>query len=65
VLLPLGGLLIVLFVGWYLSRADVHDEISNGGLLKARFLGAFLFIVKFIAPVAIAIVFLNSIGIIK
>ncbi len=63
-LLPLGGLLIVVFVGWYMKRADVLDEVSNKGVLKARFFDALMFILKFIAPVAIAIVLFDSLGII-
>jgi neurotransmitter:Na+ symporter, NSS family len=64
VLLPLGGLLIVVFLGWYLKGDHVLDEVSNAGSLKARFFTAFIFLVRFIAPVAIAVVFLRSIGII-
>ncbi len=63
-LLPLGGLLIVVFVGWYMKRSDVKDEISNSGALKARFFAALMFILKFVAPVAIAIVLFNKLGII-
>jgi neurotransmitter:Na+ symporter, NSS family len=62
-LLPLGGLLIVLFVGWVMKAADVKDELTNGGVLKVRLFSLFRFIIKFIAPVAIAIIFLNSIGV--
>lgn len=62
VLLPLGGLLIVIFVGWYLKGSDVKDELSSGGTLRLKVFGVFMFVIKFIAPVAIALVFLNSIG---
>ncbi len=65
ILLPIGGLFIVLFVGWFMGRNKVRDEISNQGSLKARMVGVFLFLVRFIAPVAIAMVFLNGIGLIK
>ncbi len=64
ILLPLGALLIVLFLGWQLSSSDVKDELSNKGLLKLKLYGTFNFIIKFIAPVAIAIIFLYGIGII-
>ncbi len=64
-LLPLGGFLIVIFVGWFMGSKIVKAELSNEGSLKARFWLVFLFLVKFIAPVAIAIVFLNSIGFIN
>lgn len=65
ILLPVGGLFIVLFVGWFMGRSSVKTEISNNGSLKARFWLVFVFLVRFIAPIAIALVFLNGIGIIR
>ncbi len=65
VLLPLGGLFIVVFVGWFLGASNVRDELTNSGTLRFRLFSIFMFILKFIAPVAIAIVFMNSIGLIK
>lgn len=61
-LLPLGGLMVVLFTGWYMKGVDVKDELSNGGLLKVRMFSVLMFLLKFIAPVAIAIILLNSLG---
>lgn len=63
VMLPLGGLLIVVFLGWIMKASDVKDELSNGGVLKVKLFNAFWFIIRFIAPVAISIIFLNSVGI--
>lgn len=62
IMLPLGGLLIVLFVGWYMSKDAVFAEISNQGKLKAGFKFAYLFIIRFLAPIAIAFVFLHGLG---
>jgi NSS family neurotransmitter:Na+ symporter len=61
----LGGLLIVVFVGWFMGRKNARDEISNSGKFKSRLFYLFLFIVRFLAPVAIAIVFLNGLGVLK
>lgn len=61
VLLPLGGLLIVIFVGWYMTKADIKDEVTNSGFLKVRFFPYYIFIVRFIAPLAIAAIFIYSI----
>lgn len=61
VLLPLGGLLIVIFVGWYMTSADIKDEVSNSGSLKVKFFPYYIFIVRFIAPLAIAAIFIYSI----
>ncbi|NOY37850.1 MAG: sodium-dependent transporter [Chlorobi bacterium] len=65
ILLPVGGLFIVLFIGWYFGRKRTFAEISNEGVLKARLFNVYLFLVRFIAPIAIALVFLNGIGLIK
>ncbi|GEM_PF-10133 len=65
VFLPIGGLFIVLFLGWYVSKSRVKTEMSSQGLFKARLLPLFSVIIKFIAPIAIALVFLNGIGVIN
>ncbi len=65
ILLPLGGLLIVIFTGWTLKSQVVKQEISNNGALKAPLFQIYYFIVKFIAPLAIAIVFLDNIGLLN
>ena len=62
ILLPIGGLLIVAFVGWYLGYDKTKEEITNAGKLKAAYLPLFLFLAKFIAPLVIAIVFLHGLG---
>jgi len=65
IMLPLGGLFIVLFIGWFYSPSLTKKELTNDGALKSTYLPLFMFIVKFIAPVAIAMVFLYSLGILK
>ncbi len=62
-LLPLGGLLIVAFVGWVLGRKEVEEEVTAGGI-KVSYIPLFMFLAKFVAPIAIALVFLNGVGII-
>ena len=67
ILLPVGGLLVVLFTGWRMRREDVKDELSSGGTvaLSRQLFSAIMFAVKFLAPIAISIVLLNSIGLIR
>lgn len=64
VFLPLGGLLISLFVGWVLDRAVVRRELcpgsSRGGLMWARIV---VFCLRYIAPVCIATVFIFGLGV--
>ena len=64
-LLPLGGLFISLFIGWRLGRKKILAEIEKGGSISKFMLSVFMFLVKLVAPVAIAIVFLNGIGLLN
>ena len=65
ILLPLGGLLIITFVAWFMGGRNVKDEISNSGVYRIRLFNVFMFIIRFIAPVAIALVFMQSVGLIS
>lgn len=64
-LLPVGGLFIAIFVGWIYGRQKVQKEVSFGGNLSGALLTIFMFLVKFIAPIAIAIVLLNKVGLLS
>lgn len=59
-LMPLGGIGICLFVGWRMNKDTVHDELSNWGKLSTPCYGLLLFLIRFVAPICIAIVFLNQ-----
>jgi NSS family neurotransmitter:Na+ symporter len=63
ILLPLGAFLIVIFLGWFFDKKQTKAEITNEGHLKAMLFPAFMFIIKFIAPLAIFLVFLEGLGI--
>lgn len=60
-MMPIGALLFTLFIGWYLPKVDVYDELSNSGQLKARYFKIYYFIVKYIAPLALIIILLTGI----
>jgi hypothetical protein len=50
-----------------MKKADVLDELTNGGsiAIKGFVLKWIIFTIKFLAPIAIALVLLSSIGFIK
>ena len=60
ILLPLGGVLIVVFVGWYLGKEKFFNEVTNDGVIKASLKRIIFFIIRYLAPVAIAIVFISG-----
>lgn len=59
-LLPLGGVLFTLFVGWWMSKADVRDELTNGGTCNVRLFGLVYFLMRYLAPIGIVVVFLSN-----
>ena len=61
IILPLGGIIICLFTGWYLDRTFVERELTNGGKLRFRLFRLYYFIIRYVAPFAIAAVFLQEI----
>ena len=61
-MLPLNGFFVCLFVGWYLKRSVSYDELTNYGLQKASYCSLYMLIIKYIAPIAIALIFVNELG---
>ena len=64
VMLPLGGMLTCLFVGWYIPRQVAQSEFTNGGVKNGRFFNVYLFAVRYVCPLCILLVFLHQLGII-
>jgi len=62
-LLPIGGMFIALFIGWKFGKFKVMREVAHGGRLRGWFLRIFMVLVKFVAPIAIFIVFLQGLKI--
>ncbi|MFA7629037.1 MAG: sodium-dependent transporter [Candidatus Neomarinimicrobiota bacterium] len=67
ILLPLGGLLIAVFVAWVMKKSTVLNELYRGisenrGLCRTG--NVWFFLLKFVAPVLIVLVFLSITGII-
>lgn len=63
IMLPLGGFFIALFSGWYLDKKIMRGEFTNNGTVKIGLLLAF--ILKYIAPIGIAFIFINELGLLK
>lgn len=59
-LMPLGGMLIAIFTGWYLDRQVVWDEVTNEGKLRIPIFRFYIFLLKFVAPLAIGAIFINE-----
>lgn len=62
IMLPVGGLFVSLFVSWKLERKVVRDEVTNRGSLRAPYYPLLIFILRYITPVGILLVFINELG---
>ena len=60
IILPLGGIIICLFVGWRLDRQLVYNEVTNNGTLRIRLFRLYIFLVRWVSPLAIAVIFINE-----
>ncbi|WP_343559269.1 sodium-dependent transporter [Kiloniella sp. b19] len=59
-LLPLGGMLVSLYVGWVMG-AKAKEEMGGDNLL----INIWIIILRFVAPAAIALILLNGLGILS
>jgi NSS family neurotransmitter:Na+ symporter len=63
ILLPGGGIVIALFVGWRWGKQEVLAAVSNHGQLQnQRMTSAMIGMLRVFTPVAIAIVMLDGLG---
>ncbi|MBO5764166.1 MAG: sodium-dependent transporter [Bacteroidales bacterium] len=62
ILIPLGAMLIVLFAGWRMSKADFIDEITSEGERKVKswYLTVILMSIKYLAPVVIGVIMVRG-----
>ncbi|MEN8131657.1 MAG: sodium-dependent transporter [Pseudomonadota bacterium] len=60
VMLPLGGLLIAVFAAWLMKDHSVRDELDLDHGIGYR---SWRFLVRYIAPTGVILVFLNAIGV--
>ena len=58
VMLPLGGLFIVIFAGWVMCRNSTADELGGAGVVYRLW----RFLARIVAPVGILFVFLKAVG---
>ena len=60
IFLPVGGLLTCIFMGWVAPRKVVRDEYTNWGTLKNTFFNVYLFLIRYVCPVCIILIFLHQ-----
>lgn len=64
IFLPVGGFLTCLFIGWFVPKKMVQDEFTNWGTVCNRLFPVFLFLVRFVCPLAILCIFMHQFNVI-
>ena len=61
IMLPVGGVLIAIFAGWVMARADSEAELK---LEDPRHYHLWRILVRYVAPIGVALVFLDAMGLV-
>ena len=59
ILLPLGGLLIAVFVGWFVAKPSAEEELDLGSGPLFRL---WHFLIRYVVPPAVAVIFYFGVG---
>ncbi|WP_300506487.1 sodium-dependent transporter [uncultured Duncaniella sp.] len=60
IMLPVGGILLCIYMGWVAPRKFFRNELTNHGTLTSHTFGVIAFIVKWVAPGLIALVLVGQ-----
>lgn len=65
IMMPIGGMMICIFVGLRIEKKVLKEELTNKGTITFYFFNTYAFFIKYIAPAAIGLIFLNELGLVK
>ncbi len=65
IMMPVGGLLTCIFVGWFFDKRRLYGELTNRGRLRCRIIHPILFMLRWVCPVILVLVFLDNLGLLK
>lgn len=61
ILLPLGSLLLCIYMGWFAPGDLLRKQLTNEGTLKSHWVGLISFIIRYLAPALIFLVLISPI----
>lgn len=64
IMMPLGGMMICVFTGLRVEKKILKEELTNRGTIPFYFFRTYAFFIKYLAPLAIGLIFVNESGII-
>ncbi len=62
---PMVGLLGAVLVGYLWRKEAVYAEVTSDGLHRFKWFGIWYFIIKYLTPVAVSVIFLQAVGVLK
>ena len=65
IFLPIVGFLTCIFLGWFVPHKVVRDQFTNWGTTRGQFFHFYLFLIKYICPLAILFIFLHQLDLLK
>ena len=61
-IMPVGGVLMCVFLGWVVDERVLRAEITNQGAIKSPLYAVYRFIIRYVAPLCIFFIFANELG---
>ena len=62
--LPIGGILIAIFVGWSMDKTIIRNQLTNYGTIPGKGSTPIVFLLRYFIPVVTTLIFLSGLGII-
>lgn len=60
IMLPLVSILICIFIGWFAPSTLLRNQLTNHGTIRMRLYPVILFIIRYLAPLLIAVVLVSA-----
>ena len=61
-IMPIGGMLTCIFLGWVVDERVLRAEMTNNGTIKSPLYSTYRFIIRYFAPICIFLIFANELG---
>lgn len=61
-LMPIGGTIMCIFLGWVVDEKVLKAEMTNNGTIQSPLYPVYRFIIRYFAPICIMIIFANELG---
>ena len=64
-IMPIGGMLMCIFLGWVVDEKVLRAEMTNNGTIRSPLYPTYRFIIRYFAPMCIILIFANELGLFK